>query len=107
MILGERAGRPKRGPRIRATTHLRPGFARATISPMLGNSHDGGPAFPRPATEGNEDAQEGMSLRDYFAAQVAAVLAPSAPARTAAGVAKDAYDLAEALLAERHRRFGP
>jgi hypothetical protein len=29
---------------------------------------DGGPAFPRPEASGI-DAQEGMSLRDYFAAQ--------------------------------------
>lgn len=71
---------------------------------MLSHSHDGGPAFPRPATEGNEDGQDGMSLRDYFAAQVAAMLAPSAPARTVATVAKEAYDLADALLAEKHRR---
>ena len=41
---------------------------------------DGGPAFPRPRSEGNlevYDAQDGMSLRDYFAAQVLAALVGS------------------------------
>lgn len=43
------------------------------------NANDGGPAFPRPASKGNNyltgeanvvvDPQMGMSLRDYFAAQ--------------------------------------
>lgn len=30
---------------------------------------DGGPAFPRPHSEPPHYAQEGMSLRDYFAAK--------------------------------------
>ena len=42
---------------------------------------DGGPAFPRPRSEGNlevYDAQQGLSLRDWFAGQaLSAVLANS------------------------------
>jgi hypothetical protein len=30
---------------------------------------DGGPAFPRPYTPGSGEKQDGMSLRDYFAAK--------------------------------------
>ena len=36
---------------------------------------DGGPAFPRPRSEGNlevYDAQQGLSLRDWFAGQALA-----------------------------------
>lgn len=45
-----------------------------TNTPATGN---GGPAFPRPQSNGefkNYDAQEGMTLRDYFAAKAMASL---------------------------------
>lgn len=66
--------------------------------------NDGGPAFPGPESHG--DDHEGMSLRDYFAAQaiVAAAHADTALSRDdeeAQKVAKRAYALADAMIAER------
>lgn len=73
--------------------------------------HDGGPAFPR----GHESGSDGMTLRDWFAGQVL----PSVVAATSAeqhhpdvpdnptradimlAMAKDAYALADAMLAAR------
>lgn len=60
---------------------------------------DGGPAFPAPAS-----SSYGMSLRDYFAAQALIGLLASRegrPTRTAAQVAFDAYDIADAMQARR------
>jgi hypothetical protein len=50
----------------------------------------------------------GMSLRDYFAGQaLAGMLAnPWYDGHTARGVAKAAYEQADAMLAERERRAG-
>jgi hypothetical protein len=63
---------------------------------------DGGPAFPRPASTDHEfdariPSQIGMTLRDYFAANVmqGLVIEDSALA------AKVAYQFADAMLAER------
>lgn len=75
----------------------------------------GGPAFPRPASEntrdgtlpdGNriEDAQGGMTLRDYFAAAaMPAVVTWFADENTMAieDVADEAYRYADAMLAAR------
>ena len=73
-------------------------------------------AFPRPRSEGEysvHDAQEGMTLRDYFAAKaMQGFLAESAnprygvtqePPRTVhwPALADDAYALADAMLAAR------
>lgn len=67
---------------------------------------DGGPAFP--VKEGSPLAR-GMSLRDWFAGQALAISALAALGRTMEGketptaqqVAADAYEMADAMLAER------
>lgn len=93
---------------------------------MADKINDGGPAFPRPVSElriaGDEsrqaeqwDGQDGMTLRDYFAAKaLAGQLASDAhpdvvlerlmdsPAKIA-DRAKFAYQLADAMLAEREK----
>lgn len=74
--------------------------------------YNGGPAFPRPASEDTsrgsqkdgdttEDAQPGMSLRDWFAGKALASLAPHSI--TAVETAEDCYRLADAMLAERKK----
>lgn len=68
---------------------------------------DGGPAFPRIAIHERADGiqtwapEDGMSLRDWFAAAAlfAADLGPGKG--TYAIVAEDCYNLADAMLAER------
>lgn len=81
---------------------------------MSDNPH-GGPAFPVPvaeihgiATHSGEfgDGMTGMSLRDYFAAQVAngnvaAYAGDDLPLPTPDSVATYAYRVADAMLAER------
>jgi len=60
---------------------------------------DGGPAFPN-------DLDEGLSLRDYFAAQAVPQLIDEALLHSHADwswVSRKAYDLADAMLAERQR----
>ncbi len=76
---------------------------------MTKQIEDGGPAFPRPVSEdSSEDGlsypdQEGMSMRDYFAAKAMQGLyangenIPSDVATVAAWV----YDIADAMLAAR------
>jgi hypothetical protein len=68
--------------------------------------NDGGPAFPQPYFRG----LDGMSLRDYFAAQaLTGVLASAAekyldaygPGRAHERIAEDAYFLADAMLVAR------
>ena len=62
---------------------------------------DGGPAFPRAASELNYDA-EGMSLRDWFAGQALAGLLASGPYDCGpSGIAHDAYQIADAMLTAR------
>ncbi len=57
---------------------------------------DGGPAFP------DDRSQVGMSLRDYFAGQaLAGIMAGSVRGHLTAYYAKDAYDLADKMLAVR------
>jgi len=76
----------------------------------------GGPAFPRPASRGNNyatgeedvvvDPQRGMSLRDYFASA-----AVSGDIANGGGlpeeVADYAYRVADAMLARREERGSP
>lgn len=81
--------------------------------------NDGGPAFS--ATWKNEDGLDcgvlGMSLRDWFAGQALAGLHANPlligredingrPKYTPAMAAEDAYDAADAMLAERARQSG-
>lgn len=64
---------------------------------------DGGPAFARAGSEVNYD-EEGMSLRDYFAGQVLAVIAtkPGAMARSQHGYnAYLAYRQADEMITQR------
>lgn len=74
---------------------------------------DGGPAFPRPKTPDHNSAQEGMSLRDWFAGQALAGLMASKAVALAADSdeihaererkAVSCFLLADALLAERSK----
>lgn len=70
------------------------------------------PAFPRPFSGTKQFAQEGMTLRDYFAAQVLAVVYAKnwdmfmdytieSPEEAIESAAKDAYGLADAMLKAR------
>ncbi|MHA6684455.1 hypothetical protein [Mesorhizobium sp. A556] len=89
----------------------------------MSKNHDGGPAFPRPKSfkeDGTSGVRviscdEGMSLRDWIAGQIlpSVLIATSAgqhqlelpsPATKAdvqAAVARDAYELADAMLLAR------
>lgn len=76
------------------------------------SSKDGGPAFARPISRYSPDgspcdiydAQDGMSLRDYFAAKaLAALVAAENPPQAA----KQAYQYADAMLAARDERKEP
>lgn len=63
--------------------------------------NDGGPAFARHYSEDGgvgHWAQEGMSLRDYFAGQAVATCAAAWPAQMKA---EHAYEIADAMLATR------
>ncbi len=59
----------------------------------------GGPAFP---TKPGHWMEEGMSLRDYFAAKAMAADI-STSYHSAKDVAKFAYEMADAMLAERRK----
>jgi hypothetical protein len=67
-------------------------------------SANGGPAFPVPGLQHDEDFN-GMTLRDYFAAQalttVAAYDSRDVDTWTPHDFAHHAYALADAMLAER------
>lgn len=89
----------------------------------MATTNDGGAAFPRAASEytkhgtcpdGNspEDAQSGMSLRDFFAAHaLTGIIAAysgskiSLPSRTDG--AEMAYEYADAMIAQRTLSTGP
>jgi hypothetical protein len=60
--------------------------------------NDGGPAFPRHGYNSND----GMTLRDWFAGQAMAGLASYVTkGATFDDIAKDAYAIADAMLAAR------
>lgn len=74
----------------------------------------GGPAFPRPASEahqhGMHSPQEGMTLRDYFAAKAMQKILYSERMMGIIGVniyenrcAEDAYKMADAMLKAREQ----
>lgn len=72
------------------------------------SKNNGGPAFPREDYEANGGnghlGQEGMSLRDYFAAKIFAALIAGGhlPAdATSEDQAKMAYKYADSMLMER------
>jgi hypothetical protein len=71
---------------------------------------DGGPAFPGPdQMETEVDIHEGMSLRDYFAAKALGASMRNLADQPIGGspkdwqdfVAKDCYDIADAMLRAR------
>lgn len=88
--------------------------------------NDGGPAFARGGCNWTEDhgdgawSQEGMSLRDYFAAKAMQAAFSGAGARMVADrdsrydetnwaqvVALNAYEMADAMLAQRQKPEDP
>jgi hypothetical protein len=69
------------------------------------NTNTGGPAFPVP-NDANVNEQEGMTLRDYFAAKaMQAIITGSLPLGTLAYVdaSTAGYRFADAMLAERDK----
>jgi hypothetical protein len=74
----------------------------------MNNENTGGPAFPRPASEAHQhgmiQAQEGMSLRDYFAAKALPPMLHANAGKWAGNYdayAKMAYEFADAMLKAR------
>lgn len=72
----------------------------------MSTTNNGGPAFPHSVKNWNDHLlheQHGMTLRDYFASQ--ALMGLIANVETAnqasATLARDAYHLASAMIAER------
>lgn len=64
----------------------------------------GGPAFPRPHSEPPHYAQEGMTLRDYFAAKaMQGILASGNTPKSVTNeeIARESYYLADAMLKAR------
>lgn len=64
---------------------------------------DGNAAFPMPASENNREWY-GMSLRDYFAAKAMQGIVSTVPHHSRvdpSDVAEEAYQFADAMLAER------
>lgn len=83
---------------------------------MSGIGHNGGPAFPRPISDNGQDhpadrvvsyAQDGMSLRDYFAGQaLQGIMAgywgnPEIFELSAEVISNEAYIAADAMLKAR------
>jgi hypothetical protein len=61
---------------------------------------NGGPAFP--TTAGQVVYSHGMSMRDWFAGQaLAGAMASDIPSYSYQSIAKEAYALADAMLAAR------
>jgi hypothetical protein len=60
---------------------------------------DGGPAFPR-APHSGEASDDGMSLRDYFAAKWLTTIQAPTPT-SIEQIAKDCYRMADAMLKAR------
>jgi hypothetical protein len=68
---------------------------------------DGGPAFPVTTEHGSVFPLPGMTLRDYFAAAaLQGMLADSQCNGPVEGYANDAYQYADAMLAERAKTKG-
>lgn len=79
----------------------------------MNTQDDGGPAFPYVRSDDWEDADPGMSLLDYFAAKAMAAIVSQIGTGTGTdleqqeqrqAVAKNSYDMAEIMLAEKQRR---
>lgn len=94
------------------------------MNPTDQQPNDGGPAFPVPPERINDNngdkhwcyAHPGMTLRDYFAARVAPTYAQMSDGTTGpcyaakiklwspSAVARQAYLVADAMIAERSRK---
>ena len=61
------------------------------------------PAFPRPHSGTTQYAQEGMTLRDYFAANAMQAILPLSNYET---VAKNSYAIADAMMKARDNNHG-
>lgn len=73
-----------------------------------GAPEDGGPAFPRPYSSPDSynypesyPAQEGLTLRDYFAAKAMQGLLVSMQLFSSQNIADQAYKMADGMLAAR------
>ena len=71
---------------------------------MTNISKDGGPAFPTVVPENFHAAQDGMSLRDWFAGQALTGICTDLKTNGSfAAFAREAYALADSMLAERSK----
>lgn len=74
---------------------------------MIDKAKNGGPAFPKTLERwnGSFDPVDGMSLRDYFASKAMNGICSSDPSMewTDDRIAKQAYLMADAMLAEREK----
>lgn len=77
------------------------GFKRVEGNQM-NTKNDGGPAFPVP-NDANVNGQEGMTLRDYFAAKAMQGLITN-PKNVGRAGASLAYQMADAMLAAREHQ---
>jgi len=67
----------------------------------MSKGNDGGPAFPRPASQHSEP-QEGMTIRDWLAGQaLAGMLACPSIGGSIDGISRFAYEYADAMLRAR------
>ena len=67
------------------------------------NKENGGPAFPVPPLEGqySPHSPQGMTLRDYFAAKAMQGYMVGTEKPCADRISETAYEIADAMLAER------
>ena len=67
----------------------------------MSNIKTGGPAFPNEGFNGWGKPEEGMTLRDYFAAKAMQGLLDSTKTSDGNIIVRDAYKLADAMLKAR------
>ena len=75
----------------------------------MGNEKTGGPAFPRPLSQHDTrnpgalvDHQDGMTLRDYFAAKaMQALITKEGAVRGREGFGQMSYEIADGMLKHR------
>jgi hypothetical protein len=72
----------------------------------MSNTNTGGPAFPKTPFIEIGTPQNGMTLRDYFAAKAIQGICASGPTHewTNSRLAAEAYDLADAMLKAREAK---
>lgn len=69
---------------------------------MTTNTNTGGPAFPNPRWEEWGSPQEGMTLRDYFAAKAMQGMMHAVSQPVGKVIAAWAYEVADAMLEARN-----